>query len=242
MHLKTWVLGTFFSHGKIFLAPSAHAIHCVHIAPCVLKYLVFQTTMPQRSLSVYFSSLVPLLPGTKCEDVFDALLHFGFKDRITGHKRQKAYNEAQKARAKLFLSVPMATLCDFVAVAQKMATCDRKVRCLPHEFHAMQATVCARWAAQASLILTDKKDHCHGWAVSSVRVRKPPPPPALRAHLVTKGQWLPAIHMVAPKAPQNFFFIPLAHVAPLPAENFFHSPCPRSTPPRPGGDAPQQYP
>ena len=35
--------------------------------------------------------------------------------------------------------------------------------------------------------------------------RLPPPPlPALRAHLVTKGQWLQAIHRVAPKAPENF--------------------------------------
>ena len=34
--------------------------------------------------------------------------------------------------------------------------------------------------------------------------RPPPPLPALRAHLVTKGQWLLAIHMVAPKAPENF--------------------------------------
>ena len=32
VHPKTWVLGTFFSHGKKFSAPSAHAIHCVHIA------------------------------------------------------------------------------------------------------------------------------------------------------------------------------------------------------------------
>ena len=43
-----------------------------------------------------------------------------------------------------------------------------------------------------------------------------PPPPgiqyplphgplrALRAHLVTKGQWLLAIHMVVPKVPENF--------------------------------------
>ena len=56
---------------------------------------------------------------------------------------------------------------------------------------------------------------------------RPPPPPlrALRAHLVTKGQWLPAIHMVAPNAP----------------ENFFHFPCQHSIPPRPGGGAPQRY-
>ena len=47
----------------------------------------------------------------------------------------------------------------------------------------------------------------HGGDVSSVPVRDPPPPPpprALRAHLVTKGQWLLAIHRVAPKAPENF--------------------------------------
>ena len=124
-------------------------------------HLVFQATMPQRSLSVYFSSPVPPLPRAKHEDLIDALLYFRFKDRITGQQRQKAYNEAQKARATLFLSIPMATLCEFVAVAQKIATRNRKVRCLPHEFHAMQATVCAQWAAQASLILPDKKDHCH---------------------------------------------------------------------------------
>ena len=49
--------------------------------------------------------------------------------------------------------------------------------------------------------------HPRGGGVSSVRVRDSPPPlplPALRAHLVTKGQWLLAIHMVAPKAPENF--------------------------------------
>ena len=41
VHPKTWVLGTFFSHGKKFSAPSAHAIHCVHIAPCVLHIPCF---------------------------------------------------------------------------------------------------------------------------------------------------------------------------------------------------------
>ena len=53
-------------------------------------YVVFQTTMPQRSFLVYFSSPVPPLPRAKREDVIDALLYFRFKDRITGHKRQKA--------------------------------------------------------------------------------------------------------------------------------------------------------
>ena len=52
--------------------------------------LVIQTTMPQRSLLVYFSSPVPQLPGAKREDVIDTLLYFRFKDRITGHKGQKA--------------------------------------------------------------------------------------------------------------------------------------------------------
>ena len=52
--------------------------------------LVFQTTMPQRSLLVYFSPPVPPLPHAKCEDIIDVLLYFRFKDRITGHKRQKA--------------------------------------------------------------------------------------------------------------------------------------------------------
>ena len=36
----------------------------------------------------------------------------------------------------------------------------------------------------------------------------PPPPPAHRAHLVPKGQWLRAIHRVAPKGPK--IFIPFA--------------------------------
>ena len=49
---------------------------------------------------------------------------------------------------RCFVSVPMATLCDFVTVAQGMATQDREVCCLPHEFHAMESTVRARWAAQ----------------------------------------------------------------------------------------------
>ena len=53
-------------------------------------YLVFQTTMPQHWLSMYFSSPVPLLPRAKREGVIDALFYFRFKDRITGHKRQKA--------------------------------------------------------------------------------------------------------------------------------------------------------
>ena len=104
--------------------------------------LVLQSTMSQCSLSSFFSSPVQPPPRAKREDVINALLYFRFKDRITGRKRQEAYNDAQKACATLFLSVPIATLCKFVAVAQQMGTRDREVRCLPHEFHAMQATIC----------------------------------------------------------------------------------------------------
>ena len=61
-----------------------------------------------------------------------------------------------------------------------------------------------------------------GW-VGCLVLRQPhrdPPPPLLskgllRAHLVAKGQQLLAIHMVAPKLPGKFFFIPLAHLCPL---------------------------
>ena len=41
VHPKNWVLGTFLVMGKKFSAPLAHAIHCVHIAPCVLHILCF---------------------------------------------------------------------------------------------------------------------------------------------------------------------------------------------------------
>ena len=92
-------------------------------------------------LSVYFNSPAQPSPSAKHKAVIDALLCFTFKHRTTSRKRQEAYNEAQKACPTLFLSVPMATLCEFVAVAQKMATRNREVRCLPHEFHA---AVCAR--------------------------------------------------------------------------------------------------
>ena len=55
--------------------------------------------------------------------------------------------------------------------------------------------------------------HCTGGTSPRFWYATPPPPPlpALRAHLVAKGQQLLAIHMVAPKAPEIFFF---------------HSPCP----------------
>ena len=154
VHLKTWVLGTFFGHGEKFFSAfgTCHTL-CTYCSMCA-PYTLFSRLPCPNTISAPRSH--------RChEGVIDALLYFRCKDRITGHKRQKAYNEAQKACATLVLCVPMATLCKFVAVTQKMATRDHNVRCMLHEFHAMQATVCTRWAAQASLILTDKKDHCH---------------------------------------------------------------------------------
>ena len=60
----------------------------------------------------------------------------------------------------------------------------------------------------------------HWGGVSSVLVRdSPPPPPALRAHLVA-GSRLLAIHMVAPKAPKFFLFIPLAHFVHLAPQHY----------------------
>ena len=150
---KTWVLGTFFSHReKIFGAFGTCHILCTCLLHVCSIYLVLQTTMPQRLLSVYFSFPVQPSPRAKREEIIDALLHFRFTDRTTSRKRQEAYNEAQKACTTSFLSVPMATLCEFVAVAQKMATRDTVPVPVPRP---MEAPV------QASLILTDKKNHCH---------------------------------------------------------------------------------
>ena len=101
-------------------------------------YLVFQTAMPQRSLSVYFSSPVPPLPRAKREDVIDALLYFRFKDRITSHKRQKAYNT--KGMCHTFFK-------------RTNGHAVRVCRCGTKNGHTRPV--------QASLILTDKKDHCH---------------------------------------------------------------------------------
>ena len=52
-----------------------------------------------------------------------------------------------------------------------------------------------------SLTMRNKRSWNHGGAVSSVRVRDPPPLRALLAHLVTKGQWLLAVHRGNVSAP-----------------------------------------
>ena len=57
----------------------------------------------------------------KCKDVIDMLLYFRFKDKLTRWQSQEKSNTAQKACSTLFLSVPMATLCQYVTVAWEMA-------------------------------------------------------------------------------------------------------------------------
>ena len=72
-----------------------------------------------------------------------------------------------------------------------------------------------------------------------------PPLPALRAHLVAKGQQLLAIHMVAPKAPKFFFSFPLPILSALhpntilePNLDFNAHPNPQPTP----NPTPKPYP
>ena len=103
--------GNFFGDGEKISRRLRRTPHTVYLSFYVYSaFLVLQITMTQRSLSVYFCSPVQPSPRAKRKDVIDALLYFRFKDRITGRKRQEAYNEAQKACATLFLSVPMATI------------------------------------------------------------------------------------------------------------------------------------
>ena len=93
VHLKTWVLGTYFSHVKKISAPLAHAIYCVRVAPCVLHIpCLADHHAPTLVVSVFPLPVQPL-PRTKREDVIDALLHFRFKDRITGRKDKKPTGE-----------------------------------------------------------------------------------------------------------------------------------------------------
>ena len=65
-------------------------------------YLVLQTTMPQRSLSVYFSSPVQPSPCAKREGVIDALLYFRFKDRTTSRKKTRSLQRGTKGMCHTF--------------------------------------------------------------------------------------------------------------------------------------------
>ena len=77
---------------------------------------------------------------------------------------------------------------------------------MSHRFHLLHKSYvlprirCAlvQWAMRA-----------RGGRLLGPGTRPPPPLPALRANLVAKGQQLLAIHIVAPKAPENFFSFPL---------------------------------
>ena len=120
-------------------------------------YLVFQTTMPQRSLLVYFSSPVPPLPRAKREDVIDALLYFRFKDRITGHKRQKAEVPSDPE------SVDHEALPDNLSIICLMSPIQAVTQIRHHHQVLVPVPVPLPMGAavQMSLILTGKKDHCH---------------------------------------------------------------------------------
>ena len=112
-------------------------------------YLVFQTTMPQGSLSVYFSSPVPLLPCAKREDVIDALLYFRFKDRIIKDK---------KPRYPLIGSQWMMRHCLIICL---MSPIQAVTQVRDHHQVPVPVPLPMEAPVQASLILTDKKDHCH---------------------------------------------------------------------------------
>ena len=100
-HLKTWVLGVFGVTRKLLF----------HVYSMLI---VLRITITQCSLSVYFCPLVLPLPHVKHEDVIDMPLYVTFEDRLTRRKRQEAHHDVQKACSTLFLSVPMAPLCEVV--------------------------------------------------------------------------------------------------------------------------------
>ena len=118
-------------------------------------YIVFQTTMPQRSLLVYFSSPVPPLPRAKCEDVIDALLCFRFKDRIPGQKRQKA--EVPSDPESVDDEARPDNLSD---VSHSGSDSDSSSSSGSSSSSSSSSTTDGGYV-QVSLILTDKKDHCH---------------------------------------------------------------------------------
>ena len=83
------------------------------------RFIALQIITTQRSLSAYFRSLVQPPPRVKRKDVIDTLRQFRFKAVLTRRTRQEAYNA--KSMFTLFLSVPMATLCEFVTAGKGSA-------------------------------------------------------------------------------------------------------------------------
>ena len=105
-------------------APWAHIKECSLFFHLHHVFIVVQIAMTQCSVFEYFRSLIWLPPCAKSEDVINILLSFRVNDGPTRQKRQEAYNDAQKACSTLSLSVPMATLCEFVTGAREMAARD----------------------------------------------------------------------------------------------------------------------
>ena len=113
--------------------------------------LVFQTTMPQRSLLVYFGSPVPPLPRAKREDVIDALLYFRFKDRITCHKRQKTEVPSD----------PEPVDDEALPIICLMSPIHAVTQVRHHHQVPFPVPLPMGAPVQVSLIRTDKKDHYH---------------------------------------------------------------------------------
>ena len=83
-------------------------------------FIVLQNTMTQRLFSA-FLLLGPTTAPREREEAINVLFYVWQKDRLTGRKTQDAYNDVQKACSTLFLSVPIAMPCEFVAVVLEMA-------------------------------------------------------------------------------------------------------------------------
>ena len=130
VHASPQGSGTLFSFGPIFfprffVTPVAGLFgHFPHIIfPCVADI------MWQRPIHRSFGTAVQPCPRAKRDDVITTILYFPFQDGWSGKKRQEAYNAAQKACSTLFLTTPMATLCEFVRQGAITARQDRGLIC-----------------------------------------------------------------------------------------------------------------
>ena len=120
-------------------------------------FIVLQVTMMERSLSTSFYSMVQLPPHVKHDEVIKALLYLGFKDKPTRQKRQEAYKDAPKACSTLNLSIPITTLCKFVAVVGEMYIVCRMnfMQCSIVQCSAFLCLVCVVWRGNPELAYND---------------------------------------------------------------------------------------
>ena len=120
--------GNLFSFGPIFFTCTIGAPIAGSFAIPLVSFLPYVADITlQRPISMFFGTLVQPCPHAKRDDVLTTILYFRFQDRWSGKKRQEVYNAAQKACSTLFLSTPVATLCEFVRQAAIMVRQDPKV-------------------------------------------------------------------------------------------------------------------